>query len=57
MHLDVYDPLAVGDTVEVIRGNGSREGDRMGSAIVAGFDDDGSPILDVDLDAQEPPTS
>ena len=38
MHLDVYDPLAVGDTVEMIRGNGPREGDRIGTATVTGFE-------------------
>lgn len=42
--------LAAGDTVEVIRGNGPREGDYMGSAIVTGFDDDGRPMLVVDFD-------
>lgn len=46
MHLDVYDPLAVGDTFEVVRGNGPREGDYMGTATVTGIED-GSPVLDV----------
>jgi hypothetical protein len=36
--------LAVGDTVEVVRGNGPREGERMGTATVTGFED-GSPVL------------
>jgi hypothetical protein len=48
MHLDEYAdaPLSVGDTVEVIRGNGPREGDHMGVATVTGFED-GSPVLAV----------
>lgn len=49
-HLDVYGPLAIGDIFEVIRGNGPREGDRMGIATVTGFEDNGSPTLDVDID-------
>lgn len=53
MHLDVYDPLTIGDTVEVIRGNGPREGDRMGTATVTGFED-GEPVLDVRLGPPEP---
>ena len=48
-HLEAPAPLAVGDTVEVIRGNGSREGDRIGTATVTGFDEDGTPVLDVRL--------
>jgi hypothetical protein len=58
MHLDVYGSLDVGDTVEVIRGNGPREGHRMGTATVTGFED-GSPILNVRFDSQpdrRPPT-
>lgn len=47
MHLDVYDPLAVGDTVEMIRGNGPREGDRIGTATVTGFEETGAPVLDL----------
>lgn len=31
---------AVGDTVEVVRGNGPREGDRMGYVTVVEFEDD-----------------
>lgn len=59
MQLDVFGPLAVGDTVEVIRGNGPREGDRMGSATVTRIDADGSPVLDVRFDGldQEPPAA
>ena len=38
--------LAIGATVDVIRGNGPREGDRMGTATITGYDD-GGPILDV----------
>ena len=44
MHLDVYEPLAVGDTLEVIRGNGPREGDHMGTATVTSFEY-GEPVL------------
>lgn len=50
MHLDVFTPLAVGDTFDAIRGNGQREGDHMGSTTVTGFEDDGSPILSVAFD-------
>jgi hypothetical protein len=58
MHLDVFGPLAVGDTVDVIRGNGPREGDRMGSAAVIAIDADDSPVLDIHFDGnQEPPAS
>jgi hypothetical protein len=39
--------IAIGDTFEVIRGNGPHEGERMGTAIVARFDDDGDPVLEV----------
>jgi hypothetical protein len=47
MHLDDPDgTLAVGDIVEVIRGNGPREGDHMGTAAVTGFES-GSPVLTV----------
>lgn len=46
MHLQPHRPLAVGDTLEVVRGNGPREGDRMGTATVAAFED-GAPVLDV----------
>ena len=54
MHLDVPSrTLAVGDTVEVVRGNGPREGDRMGSATVTGFED-GSPVLSVHFDGEAP---
>jgi len=47
-HLEVPadDTLAVGDTFEVIRGNGPREGDRMGFAVITDFEH-GSPVLDV----------
>jgi hypothetical protein len=43
--------LAVGDTVEAIRGNGPREGDHMGTATVTGFEN-GSPILSVRFDGR-----
>ena len=53
MHLEVKDDalLMVGDTVEVFRGNGPREGDRMGTATVTAFED-GSPVLSVHFDGQ-----
>ena len=41
--------LAVGDVLEVVRGNGPREGDHMGEATVTALDDDGVPVLDVRL--------
>jgi hypothetical protein len=42
MHLDLFDPVAVGDTFPVVRWDGPREGDRMGTATVTGFFEDGS---------------
>jgi hypothetical protein len=55
MHLEVADTntLAVGDTVDVIRGNGPREGDRMGIATVTGFASDGAPLLDIHFEPPE----
>ena len=51
-HLETYgDLLVVGDTVEVIRGNGPRESERMGTATVTGFEA-GSPVLSVRLDGR-----
>ena len=49
MHLDVADDdqLAIGDTIEAVRGNGPREGERMGTATVTGFAENGAPLLDV----------
>ena len=46
-HLEMFSEPVVGDVVEVVRGNGPREGDCMGSATVTGFDNDGSPVLAV----------
>jgi len=51
MHLDVFGPVKVGDVVEVVRGNGPREGDRMGAAVVTAIED-GAPVLDVHFDGQ-----
>jgi len=44
MHLETFTDLVVGDAVEVIRGNGPREGDRMGTATVTAFEN-GNPVL------------
>ena len=53
-HLEPYaDALIVGDVVKVIRGNGPREGDRMGVATVTGFEENGSPLLDVRFDEED----
>lgn len=49
MQLEPTRDLVVGDIVEVIRGNGPREGDRMGTATITGFKD-GIPALDVRFD-------
>ena len=46
------DTLRVGDTLEVVRGNGPREGEHMGTATVTGFAEDGSLVLDVRSDRQ-----
>lgn len=40
------DTVTVGDTFEVIRGNGAREGGHLGFATVTGIEDDG-PVLDI----------
>jgi hypothetical protein len=45
-HLDVHEPLAVGDVIQVFRGNGPREGDRMGTATVTAIED-GVPVLNI----------
>ena len=46
-HLEAdTDTVALGDTFEVIRGNGPREGEYMGTATVVGFES-GGPVLDV----------
>jgi len=50
MHLE--GDAFIGASIPVIRGNGPRAGDRMGTATVTGFEN-GSPILDVRLDGQE----
>ena len=49
MHLDADVDYELGDVIEVVRGNGPREGDYMGTATVTGFDDDGRPTLDITL--------
>jgi hypothetical protein len=51
IHLEPSRDLFVGDTLEVIRGNGPREGAYMGIATVTELDDTG-PILSVDLDPE-----
>jgi hypothetical protein len=53
MHLDEYAdaPLSIGDTVEVVRGNGPREGDRMGTATVTAFEGS-SPVLSAHFGGQ-----
>lgn len=48
-HLEVCGELAVGDSFEAIRGNGVREGERMGTVTVVALEDDG-PVLEVHLD-------
>lgn len=53
IHLACDEPLVVGDTIEVVRGNGPREGARMGVATVVAFDELGAPVLDVRLGAGE----
>ena len=50
LHLEPVRALIVGDIVEVVRGNGPREGEHMGTATVIGFDHHGSPELSVKLD-------
>lgn len=50
-HLEI-DPdavLAVGDKLDAVRGNGPHEGQRMGYAVVTGFNEDGQPDLDVEI--------
>lgn len=49
-YLETYTEPDVGDTFEVVRGNGPREGDHIGTATVIRLADDGGPVLDVRLD-------
>jgi hypothetical protein len=51
-HLDVYGEIAVGDAFPVIRGNGPREGDHIGTGIVTGLDENGTPALEIWFDDQ-----
>lgn len=44
--------LAVGDKFDAIRGNGPREGRRMGSATVTGFDADGNPTIELHIEGE-----
>jgi hypothetical protein len=44
------DAIALGDVFEVISGFGPREGDCIGTATVARFAADDSPVFDVHLD-------
>jgi hypothetical protein len=53
IHLYVDDPPQVGDTIEVIRGSGPREGDRMGVATVTAIED-GAPVLRIHFDEGKP---
>jgi hypothetical protein len=47
IHLDTSGVVEVGDRFDVVRGNGPREGDEMGVAIVVAIEDDGTPVLDL----------
>lgn len=49
IQLDVDEAPKVGDTFEVFRGNGPREGDYMGTAFVVSLDEDGNPVLEISL--------
>jgi hypothetical protein len=56
-HLDTDGPLEVGDTFDVVRGAGPREGDWMGTATVTALDENGEPTLDVRFgDAERKPS-
>lgn len=44
--------LVVGDTLDVVRGNGPREGERMGTAEIVDFDDDGNPVIEIQFGAE-----
>jgi hypothetical protein len=46
MHLEPRRRLVVGDTLEIIRGNGPRKGDSMGTAILT-RSEDGTPMIDI----------
>jgi hypothetical protein len=46
LQVDAGHTLAIGDLFMAYRGNGRREGDFMGTAIVTGFDD-GGPTLTI----------
>ena len=55
IHLDTTEPLSVGDTLEIFRGNGPREGDFMGTARVKGFDENGAPDLELSFHSRVAP--
>jgi hypothetical protein len=50
--LELDRPAVAGDTVAIIRGNGVREGDSMGTATITGFDENGAPVLTMHLFAK-----
>ena len=54
IHLDAPPSgLEVGDEIPVVRGGGPRDGDRMGTAHIVGFNADGTPEIDVHLGPTE----
>jgi hypothetical protein len=44
--------LHVGDTLEIVRGNGRQQGDRMGTATIERFED-GVPVMTIKWTATE----
>jgi hypothetical protein len=50
-HLEASSPLAVGQQFEVIRGNGPREGQRMGIATLMRFNEHGLPDFHIKPDS------
>jgi hypothetical protein len=45
--------FGLGEEIPVIRGDGPRESERMGTATVIGFEADGTPSLDIQIGEEE----
>jgi hypothetical protein len=52
IHGEPQRDFAIGDTFDVIRVDGPRKGDHMGTAVVTRVDEDGNPEITVHLGGQ-----
>ena len=48
-HLEIWDDIIVGDTFDVVRGNGLQEGELMGFATVTELSEDGPVEISIHL--------